>query len=129
MADGKPSAAFRILGLVVALGLVGWVAWDRITALSPAPIFEAIQAADPTLANAAVELNNTHHFRDSDGRQKPRLALWCGRIEGRTDGAIAVVARAHRSSPIAVEELALGWSPALTDRQRWLLSACRGVKP
>lgn len=129
MADGKPSAAFRILGLVVALGLVGWVAWDRITALSPAPIFEAIQAADPTLANAAVEMNKTIHFRDSDGRQKPRLALWCGSREGRADGSIAVVARAYRSRPIIVEELALGWDAALTDRQRWLLSECRRVRP
>ncbi len=126
MGEQKPAAWVRILGLVVALALMGWVAFDRIRAGGPEPIFEAISVADPTLVDVAIEIENTDRFRNSDGQLEALLTLWCGTAEGQPEGAIAVVARRpRRSRPIVVEELAVGWDAALTDRQRWLLAECR----
>jgi hypothetical protein len=106
------------------------VAFDRVKALSPAPIFEAIQAVDPTLVEAAIEIEDTGPFRNRDGGREALLTLWCGEAEGRTDGSIAVVARRPRKSrPIVVVELALGWEAVRSERQGWLLSECRRVRP
>ncbi|MDI1328382.1 MAG: hypothetical protein PSV23_16450 [Brevundimonas sp.] len=128
MADGKPPVLVRILPVVLAIALVGWGAYDRMKARSPAPIFEAVRASDPTIGDVAIELINTGQFRDADGRQDAVLELWCGTVKGRADGLVGVVARrSHRSSPVRVKELAPGWDDTLTDRQRWLLTACRRV--
>ena len=108
------------------LAVLGWVVFDRVSAHSPAPIFEAIQAADPTLAGVAIEMEDTDQFRNADGQREALLTLWCGKVEDRADGSIAaVVRRSRRSRPFLVEELALGWDAALTARQSWLLSECR----
>lgn len=130
MADGKPPVSVRILLLVVTLGVAGWVGYHRIVARGPAPIFEAIQSADPTLVDAAVEMVNAADLTDpATGLLDAQRRLWCGTVKGRSDGSVAVVARrGYGNSPAVVEELALGWGSGLTDRQRWLLSECRRVR-
>ncbi|HYD27542.1 hypothetical protein [Brevundimonas sp.] len=125
----KPSAAARIATLVLAIGVAGWVFYDRIAARSPAPVVEAVRNSDPAIGDAPIEMTNTGHFLDADGYQRSRLRLWCGGVEGRP-GTVAVVAsRGRRNSPPVVRELALSWSDSLTGRQQWLISECRRLSP
>ncbi len=118
----------RAGALVVAIGLVGWGVWDRVVSTGKAPVEKAVREYDPTIGDAAIHLTEGPYFVDAEGYQRPRNTLWCGRIEGRADGRLAVLThRSRRRTSVSIEEVALAASPSPTDSGRRLLSKCEGV--
>ena len=129
MIGDKTPGWLRILGIVAALGLVGWGAWEKWTNSGAGPVERALRQNDPSFGEAVTHLAEGPNFIDSDGSQRRRTRLWCGRVDGRVDGRVAVLMRHSRKwTGVSVEEVASG-ETALTDRARWLLSKCEGVRP
>ena len=123
-----PPVWVRILALAVALGLVGWGVRDRLAAAGAAPVERALRESDPILANAVIHLTEGPYFVDAEGYQRPRNTLWCGRIEGRAEGRVAVLTHhSRRRTTVSIQEIAFAASPSPTDSGRWLLSKCEGV--
>lgn len=128
MTKATPPVRVRMLAVVVALGLVGWGVWDRMASTGAAPVERALRDSDPTIADAVIHLTEGPYFVDAEGYQRPRNTLWCGRIEGRAEGRVAVLTHhSRRRTSVSIQEIAFAASPSLTDSGRWLLSKCDGV--
>lgn len=112
-------AVYVILAALLIFGSVHLLR-DR----QPGLVKAAVRSADPTVSWDAIRMTRAGPFRDIDGSRPYRLALWCGSVEGRADGEVAVVfRRGKRLSGGHVREFALGWDD-LDARGRWLLSEC-----
>lgn len=122
-----PARPFRAIDAVYAVlaALLIFGAVHMLRDRQPGLVKAAVRTADPTVAWDAIEVTRVGPFRDIDGSRPYRLVLWCGTVEGRSDGEVAAVfRRGKRFSGGYVREFALGWND-LDDRGRWLLSECR----
>ena len=122
----RPAWGWRVAALVAATALIGWGAWTRFQVSGPDAAEKAIRQADPTLTNVAIRLVEGPYYVDRGGFHRPRLKLWCGRVEGR--GEVGVLVRHSRRRTLAtIEQVALDWRPGLDEQQRWLLNRCEAA--
>ena len=122
--SARPFRAIDAVYVILAALLI-FSAVHMLRDRPPGLVKAAVRSADPTVSWEAIRVTPAGAFRDIDGSRPYRLALWCGSVEGRAGGQVAVVfRRGKRFSGGHVREIALGWDD-LDDRGRWLLSECR----